>query len=159
MEMTAIWKRDPGGCFESFLAAVHEQYEWERRAVVEHTNPPVVFSGKRGLARPTGVALPDYVGVLTGGRTVLMEAKTWEVKTRRRLRKRMHQALVLRKWAEYGVLAGYCVCWRWHGTLDVRWYPIESLAIEMDQKGEYVDFLREGGVVVEDFDWLRVAGG
>lgn len=155
-----MWERDPGGYFEKCLDAQHQAYRLGHRALLRRTYPMVRFFGGHNVqARAVQESLPDYAGVLRGGRAVLMEAKTWKAKLKHRIRQRVHQAIQLQQWADMGALAGYLVGWRWREQLEVRWYPIRSLVIRGDRHGEYVDFERGAGVRVEGFDWLKTALG
>jgi len=156
--MLRSWRTDPGSYFEGCLEAQHELYRLTHRALVRKTYPMVKFSGGHNVqARAIQEGLPDYVGVLFGGRAVLMEAKTWKARDCHTHRERMHQAIQLQQWAQMGAAAGYLVGWRWHDQFDIRWYPMSGLDIRSDQHGEYLVFLRNEGVPVQSFDWLAVA--
>lgn len=72
---TAASARAAGDAFEAW---VEHQHRLARRAgvlaMVNHFGPPVVFTGP-GECHPVGVAPPDYVGLLRGGRYLVVEAK------------------------------------------------------------------------------------
>jgi len=147
-----------GAQFERLLEFTHQHYRDEGRALLEKLHVPAkpFFQQGRFQWRPTGKALPDYGGWLSGGRGILMEAKTTGLKNKWRFPPdRVHQYTYLVEATAYGVLCVYLIQWR--VADEVRLYPIASLA------GPGHSIEREAGLLVKVengiVDWLSVLKG
>lgn len=150
-----------GHAWEQALQMQHEHYGRLEVAQVVKTYPSTMTvaevdvqdgeTKRRVFHKASG--LPDYVGVIKGGRAILFEAKSWRAENRHRHRKAVHQAVSLSQWAKLGALCGYLVEWRTKAGREARWYWIDHLDIAMDEKGLWIDFVRGDGIEVAGTDW------
>lgn len=155
-----LYAHTAGKAFEQVVELQHKEYRREGLAWVEKTYPSTVTvrNGDHKRTFQKGPALPDYVGVLKGGRAVLIEAKSWKAEDRHRHRKAAHQAVALQEWAKLRAVCGYLVEWRRRVGVDVRWYWIDHLKLVVDETGLWIEFLRERGTKLEGVDWLGPVG-
>lgn len=63
-----------GHQFESYLDELHQFYEAEGRALIRKVDPPTKVTRDKGIFF-VGTGLPDFIGVINGGRFVVCEAK------------------------------------------------------------------------------------
>jgi hypothetical protein len=161
--------RAGGAGWEAQIQAWNDAYWRDRRAYVQHAEPPV--KGKPGELYRSGDGPPDYVGTLAGGRCVVFEAK--QAKGTRwpfnKLTER--QAGHLDRYAELGAIVGLLlrvdgVAWwlpwaairaRWHGWNSAR--LIHKIRGERAAPGSAslgVDDLDELGARVPRSGWLEL---
>jgi len=144
-----------GSAFEDWLSMTHRQYEKNGLAWIEKNYVQSRFFAGDGHAKlvPTGKALPDYSGVLAGGRGVFLEAKSTANKESLSLpRDREHQYAYLQQAHRYGCYAFYVVYWEEH--CEVRLYDIANLpkvfGVEPLRREQGIKVIPDGGLC----DWL-----
>lgn len=101
-----------GKSFETYLDFLHGEYRKRGLAHIEYTGTRSrAVKTKGGMIKfISSPSMPDYVGVLAGGRAIVFDAKTTQNKYTWSLhRDRIHQRDTLSRWSEFGAVAFFMV--------------------------------------------------
>lgn len=140
-----------GEGWETALTDYHAYLSNMGLAVVHKTGPISRMTKQGGRLVPMYVAPgpADYVGCLTGGRAVAIEAKTTSQKKSFTLpASTLHQKEFLSRVHQCGGLAFYLVWWRFHGEVllhPVNWVDASTMRLE------------DGILVPNGFQWFELA--
>lgn len=101
-----------GQAFEGYIKAACEFYRQRERADIEKTPEPFKVTQKHGggvfTGRFTALAQPDFEGTLTGGRSIVFEAKYTTTDRLKRGVLTDKQMETLARRDKYGAVAGVC---------------------------------------------------